>query len=402
MRVRIYPSVPAGSITAPPSKSMAHRLLICAGLAQGESLIRGVALSQDVLATADCLRALGAEVRFEGNDVLVRGTDPTFAREAVYPCRESGSTLRFFIPLCLLSESEKRLEGSPGLFSRPLSVYEKILAEQKLPYEKGDTCLTVHGRLKPGTFTVEGGISSQFVSGLLFALPLLESDSRIEITPPVESRSYISMTCEALRRFGIHAVRETENTFRIPGRQRYLAQSGSVEGDWSNAAFFLAMGIPAEGLEENSIQGDRVCGEYFRRLERGSAELDISDCPDLGPVLFAYAALHHGGVFTGTDRLRIKESDRGEAMKKELRKFGVEAEIGDNRIRIGCGISPPGEELDGHNDHRIVMALAVLCVRTGGIIRGAEAVNKSFPDFFEQLEKAGVRMETENGMDIEK
>jgi 3-phosphoshikimate 1-carboxyvinyltransferase len=162
------------------------------------------------------------------------------------------------------------------------------------------------------------------------------------------------------------------------------------------------MGIPADGLNESSLQGDRICRECFRRLEQEKAELDISDCPDLGPVLFAYAALHHGGIFRGTGRLRIKESDRGEAMKEELRKFGVEMTIGENRITVGCGVLPPTEELNGHNDHRIVMALTVLCLQTGGVLCGAEAVRKSFPDFFERLEKTGVRMEIENGMDIEK
>ena len=402
MRVRLYPSIPSGRITAPPSKSVAHRLLLCAGLAQGESVIRGVAPSQDTLATADCLRALGADFRFEGEDVIVCGTDPTLAREAVYPCRESGSTLRFFLPICMLSEADKRLEGSPKLLSRPLSVYEKIAAEQALFFEKGKEHVTVRGKLQPGTFSVEGGISSQFISGLLFALPLLENDSRIRIIPPVESRSYIEMTRDALRRFGIRTDAEEENTFRIPGGQRYRAQRETVEGDWSNAAFFLAMGIPVDGLDENSLQGDRICREYFHRLEQEKAELDIADCPDLGPVLFAYAALHHGGIFTGTGRLRIKESDRGEAMKEELRKFGVETTIEENRITVGCGISPPTEALNGHNDHRIVMALTVLCVQTGGVLCGAEAVRKSFPDFFARLEKTGVRMEIENGMDIEK
>ncbi len=402
MKVRLYPSVPSGCAAAPPSKSIAHRLLLCAGLAQGESVIRNVALSQDIMATADCLQALGADLRIEGEDVTVRGTDPTLAREAIYPCRESGSTLRFFLPLCLLSESEKRLEGSPGLFSRPLTVYEKILAEQKLLCERGGSFLKVRGKLRPGTFAVEGGISSQFISGLLFALPLLESDSRIEIIPPVESRSYIEMTRDALRRFGIRTDWEEKNTLCIPGGQHYRARGETVEGDWSNAAFFLAMGIPADGLNESSLQGDRICRECFRRLEQEKAELDISDCPDLGPVLFAYAALHHGGIFRGTGRLRIKESDRGEAMKEELRKFGVEMTIGENRITVGCGVLPPTEELNGHNDHRIVMALTVLCLQTGGVLCGAEAVRKSFPDFFERLEKTGVRMEIENGMDIEK
>jgi 3-phosphoshikimate 1-carboxyvinyltransferase len=294
-----------------------------------------------------------------------------------------------------------QLKGSPRLLSRPLSVYEEIAEKQGLTFERGPEGLTVCGRLKPGTFPVEGGISSQFISGLLFALPLLEEDSRIELIPPVESRSYIAMTREALRRFGVRTEQEGENTLLIPGRQRCTARTETVEGDWSNAAFFLAMGLDTEGLEEDSLQGDRVCREYFRALEQGRAELDLSDCPDLGPVLFAFAALHHGGVFTGTRRLRLKESDRGEAMKQELAKFGIKMAVEEDRITVGCGVRPPEEELCGHNDHRIVMALSVLCVQTGGTIRGAEAVAKSFPDYFTQLKNTGVRMEIEDGMDIE-
>ena len=167
----------------------------------------------------------------------------------------------------------------------------------------------------------------------------------------------------------------------------------TVEGDWSNAAFFLAMGIPVKGLDENSLQGDRVCREYFKALDAGFAELDISNCPDLGPVLFAYAALHAGGRFTGTGRLRIKESDRCAAMEAELAKFGVEVRTGENEITVGNGVQKPLSELDSHKDHRIVMALSVLCTVTGGTICGAEAVCKSFPDFFEVLRSVGVKTE---------
>ena len=400
MTVTIQPSVPAGTAAAPPSKSMAHRLLICAGLAEGESVVRGVAPSQDVLATLDCLAALGAEYRYENGDVTIRGANVFAPPEgAVLPCRECGSTLRFFIPLCLLSDQSIKLTGSETLMKRPLSVYKDICLAQELRMRQNATRLQLRGPISPGEYRIPGDISSQFVSGLLFALPLLDAESAIRLVPPVESRSYINMTIAALRAFGVTADWHDEVTLHIPGGQRYAPRSVSVEGDWSNAAFFYALGVPVTGLNPDSLQGDRICVDYFKALDGGSAELDLSDCPDLGPVLFAYAAMRHGGTFTGTRRLRIKESDRGAAMRDELRKFGVPVEPEENRITVGRGLRAPAETLDGHNDHRIVMSLAVLCTRTGGTIAGAEAVNKSFPDFFTRLQELGIRMETDNGMD---
>jgi 3-phosphoshikimate 1-carboxyvinyltransferase len=232
------------------------------------------------------------------------------------------------------------------------------------------------------------------VSGLLFALPTLEGDSVIRLRPPVESRSYIDMTMAALRAFGVETSWLDRVTIAVPGRQVYAWRSAvTVEGDWSNAAFFLALGLDVTGLDPESLQGDRVCTEYFAALRRGPAELDIADCPDLGPVLMAYAAAHRGGVFTGTRRLRMKESDRGWAMAEELAKFGIRVDVEENRIAVSGGLHAPTETLDGHNDHRIVMSLAVLCTRTGGTIAGAEAVKKSFPDFFERLQDCKIEME---------
>ena len=395
MQVKIYPSEAHGEISAPPSKSMAHRLLIAAGLAEGESRVRGIADSEDILATMDCLASLGAEVRYDGNDVLVKGTSPLSVREerAVFPCRESGSTLRFFIPLCLLSGKEELLTGSRKLLTRPLSVYEEICGKQGLLFQKGETSLVVKGPLVPGEYQFPGNISSQFVTGLLFALPLLDGDSVLRLIPPVESGSYISMTISALEQFGVRVQKESETEYRIPGGQKYAPRDVTVEGDWSNAAVFLAMGLPVTGLRKDSLQGDRVCETYLRLLESGTPEISLKDCPDLGPVLFAYAALRNGARFTGTRRLAMKESDRGEAMRLELLKFGVDVIIEEDSITVGSGVKAPSEVLDSHNDHRIVMAMSLLCLKTGGTINGAEAVRKSFPDYFERLSEAGIRVE---------
>lgn len=396
MIARIERSELKGTVTAEPSKSVVHRLLISAALSDGVSRIENVAYSEDILATIDCLRALGAEIEEcmpdagKGRATLeIRPMDLFADCEALLPCRESGSTLRFMIPLCLLSGGMKRLEGSAALLRRPLSVYEDLFETKGISFKKGEDYIEICGRLSAGTFETDAGVSSQFISGLLFALPLLEGESILKLKPPVESRSYIDMTMDALSKFSVKSEYLGDDTIIIPGGQSYKAGDLAAEGDWSNAAFFIAMGTRVEGLDENSLQPDKICREYFSALDAGPAELDISGCPDLGPVLMAYASMRHGCVLTGTDRLRIKESDRGAAMSEELAKFGVKTEIGENYIKTGCGIKTPPGALNGHNDHRIVMSLAVLASKTGGVIAGAEAVNKSYPSFFERFAGAG-------------
>ena len=399
MNVLIRPGTARGTVAAPPSKSMAHRLLICAALADGESTVRGVDRSEDILATADCLAALGASLSWEGDAVRLRGCDPRQAGPAVLRCRESGSTLRFMIPLCLLSGNPMRLEGSETLLSRPLSVYEDLCREQGLALRRENAGLLAEGCLAPGEYTVPGGISSQFITGLLFALPLLPADSRIQLIPPVESRSYLSLTLQALHDAGVDVSWADENTLFIPGGAAYRPLDTEVEGDYSNAAFFEALNcaggnVTVTGLRPDSLQGDRVYREFFPRLSAENAELDLADCPDLAPVLFAAAALGRGASFTGTRRLRFKESDRGAAMAQELAKFGVQLISEENRITVPAApLRAPSEPLDSHNDHRIAMALSLLCTRTGGEIRGAEAVRKSFPDYWDRLRSLGIDVE---------
>lgn len=282
---------------------------------------------------------------------------------------------------------------------RPLNVYEDIAKEKGMVFVRKDGNVTVKGPLEPGNYRMAGNISSQFISGLLFALPLLEGDSKIEITSPVESRSYINMTIAALDAFGVDVCWQDENTLLIPGKQKYSAEEVYVEGDYSNAAFFEALNafggnVEIGNLNEDSIQGDRVYAGMFNRLMEEKAELDISDCPDLGPVLFAVSGAQKGGIFKGTERLKIKESDRAAVMSKELAKFGVEVIVLENEVVVNSkGLSKPETNLCGHNDHRIVMSMAVLSTITGGTIEGAEAVTKSFPDFFEKLQSLGIEVE---------
>ena len=396
MNVIIQPGTARGMVAAPPSKSMAHRLLICAALSEGESTVYGVDRSEDILATSDCLSALGASLSWEGTTVHIKGCDPRRSGPAVLNCRESGSTLRFMIPLCMLSGNPMILKGSPTLLSRPLSVYEDLCRDRGLTFTRTEEGLLVQGRLTPGEYTVPGSISSQFITGLLFALPLLDGNSRIRLLPPVESGSYLSLTLQALQDAGVRVSNPDEYTLNIEGSAAFSARSTEVEGDYSNAAFFEALNciggeVTVTGLRTDSLQGDRIYREYFPLLREGPAELDLTDCPDLAPVLFAAAALCHGAVFTGTRRLRFKESDRGAVMALEMAKFGITLETEENRIIVPAGnIHIPAEPLDSHNDHRIAMALSLLCTRTGGEIHCAEAVRKSFPDYWQKLQSLGI------------
>ena len=398
MNIRITPGKAKGTIAVPPSKSMAHRMLICAGLSEGKSIIGGISDCEDVQATLDCLRAIGAKCEQVGDTVTVFGVDPRCAiPNGTLKCRESGSTLRFMIPILLLGKMNAVFEGYGRLMERPMSVYEEICRARGLTFLREPGRLTVGGGLSAGTYTLPGNVSSQFVSGLLFALPMTEGESVIELIPPVESRSYINMTLDAMRRFGVVAEWDGDCSLRIPGEQKYTPQNETVEGDYSNAAFldalnFIGGEVALTGLRADSLQGDRcyrdamvaLCGEEETTISLGV-------CPDLGPILFSIAAAKHGGVFTETARLRIKESDRVECMRLELEKLGVRMEIEEDRVRILSGaLTPPTVPLCGHNDHRIVMSLAVLLTLTGGEIHGAEAVRKSYPAFFEDLGQLGI------------
>ncbi len=399
MIAEIRPSKGRGIMEAPPSKSMAHRLLICAGLSEGKSVIEGISSSEDMKATLDCLSAIGAKYEIEGEKVTLTGADiRNIPENAVLRCRESGSTLRFFIPICLLDGKTFTFTGSEKLLSRPLSVYKEIFEKQGIYFEATAEKITLGGKLKSGVFEIPGNISSQLITGLLFVLPLLEEESKIKLIPPVESRSYINLTLEALSAFGIEVEWQDENTLFIKGGQSYKAAEAKVEGDYSNAAFFEALNvlgseIKMTGLEPKSLQGDKIYEKYFPLLEKGEKNIDISDCPDLGPILFAVAAAKNGGTFTGTKRLKIKESDRASAMAEELSKFGTKATVNEDSVIIDASeFHAPSETLSGHNDHRIVMSCAVLSTLTGGKIEGAEASRKSLPDFFERLKKLGFEV----------
>lgn len=395
MTVLIEKGKASGRVKAPPSKSMAHRYLICGAFSK-KSLIKGVALSQDIKATLESLSSLGARININDDNVEIGGIDFKNLKSNTLFCGESGSTLRFLLPVCLLFDKEITLCGSERLFSRSLSVYKELCESQGIFYNETATSVTVKGKLKSGKYAVRGDISSQFISGLIFALSNLQGDSTIEITGNIESGSYLSLTIKALADFGVRVSRIDERTIFIKGGIAYKNREITVEGDYSNAAFleafnYLGGNVAVKGLDDKSLQGDKVYKRIFELLENGSPTVDVSDCPDLAPILITMAAIKNGAVFTGTKRLKIKESDRGAAIATELSKFGCSVLVEENKMTVPkSDIKKPVVALNGHNDHRIVMALSVMATLTGGEILGADAVNKSFPDFFEKLKTLGI------------
>lgn len=399
MKAIFNPCVLKGSINAPSSKSMAHRFLIGASLSKEKSVISGIDFNEDILATIDCLVSLGAEVHIEDDTVTINPQN-FMKSSAILECRESGSTLRFFVPLALCMGKEIILKGSDRLFERPLDVYEKLCSDNDFQFEKNKNSLTVCGRLKSGNYEIDGSISSQFITGLIFALLYLGEDSKISIIPPFESRSYILLTISALKAFGADIYFEDEYTIVIK-KSTLNSFCGKVEGDYSNAAFldafnFIGSDVEINNLNPLSLQGDKVYKEYFNEISKGVPTLDISDCPDLGPVLIALASLKNGAILTGTDRLKVKESDRGQAMHEELEKLGGGLVFGENTITVPkLELKKTTDVLNGHNDHRIVMALSVILSKYGGIIEGAEAVRKSYPKFFEDIKSLGAKVKLE-------
>lgn len=397
MTVKIEKSIAKGIIKAPPSKSMAHRALICGALSEGAE-IGNLAYSKDIQATVDCLEKMGAYVEKRIDSVKIGGLNSENVSENVEVfCNESGSTLRFLIPLAMLFGKKVTFYGSERLFERPLGVYEDICKAQGIFFEKKRDRVTVYGKIKSGEYSIPGDISSQFITGLLFVLPLLEKDSTLTVTGKFESASYIDLTLSVMRFFGVEISRE-DNVFYVKGGQKYNPQSYTVEGDCSNAAFLEAFNllggnVEVTGINPHTLQGDRVYKTMFNALKNNEHKFDLSDCPDLAPIMFAMAAKHDGAEFTGTARLKIKESDRALAMAEELSKFGIGVSVFGDSVTVHKGaLKVPTEALKGHNDHRIVMALSLLCSVTGGTIEGAESVAKSYPDYFEEIEKIGIKV----------
>ena len=399
MKVKILPSKTSGEVSAPPSKSFAHRYLIGSVLSRGKCVIKNIADSDDISATLSCIEQLGGSVTKDGNIVTVIPTNEKQIENAVFDCKESGSTLRFFIPVVLATGAKNcTFSGSERLLARGIKEYEKLFENSDVKINSDEKSIEISGKLTSGNYEISGEVSSQYTTGMLFALSGLSGKSTLKITGNAESRAYVDMTIKVLKDFGADITENEKNFFEINGKGRLSPGEFTVEGDWSNAAFLIALSrllgtISVSGLNENSVQGDRFSSVAFDALDGENAEIDLKDCPDLAPILFAYAAYKNGGKFINTRRLRVKESDRANVMAEELKKFGANVKVYENSVEIEkTQLKPPIVPLCGHNDHRIVMALSVLAAVFGAEIDGAEAVNKSYPDFFRVIKKAGVNV----------
>lgn len=420
MIAAITPSHCQGSVQIPPSKSMAHRAIIAASLANGCSHITNIDLSDDIHATIEGMRQLGAQITVHEKEVAVKGIrDFHQLKTKKIFCNESGSTLRFFIPIFSLCDQEVHFVGKGRLLQRPQSVYETIFHSQGLRFDHQPDQIIIDHCLQPGIYEVDGNISSQFITGLLFALPLLNEDSIIKIKPPFESRSYIDLTLQMLQQFSITAAFVDEWTIAIKGNQIYQANDVYVEGDFSQLAFFAVLAaiqgdLSITGISSNSKQGDQQIlsilqdfhasieeienGFLVHQAELQGCSIDLNNCPDLGPILFVLAAMAKGTTHIyNAGRLRIKESDRIAAMECELKKFGVD--IHSTKEEIWIIGNPDGYHCDqilhGHNDHRIVMAMTIMALVNHDVcsIEGAQAIRKSYPSFFEDVQKLQGKVE---------
>ena len=407
MDLTITPTKLHGTITPPPSKSQAHRYLIAAALATGESIIENVALSDDIRATLRCMEALGASWTLEGSTLCIRGvggSTPTASGRGELPrldCGESGSTLRFLIPVALALAGGGVFTGRGRLMERPQQPYFDLFREKDIFYEHQDGALTIRGRLTPGVYRLPGNVSSQFFTGLLFALPLLAGPSVIIPTTPLESAGYIYMTLQSMEEFGV-AVPQTRNLpprFLVPGGRRFLPRRAAVEADWSQAAFWyaaqvLGSGVTVTGMNEQSLQGDREILPYSQMVAGGGrVELDVSGCPDLVPPLAAMGALMNGELWlNNAQRLRMKESDRLDTVTAALNVMGAAViEKPDGLTVIGKPSLPGGCTVDCRNDHRIAMMAAIAAIRCREAVTllGAECVAKSYPNFWEDYRQLG-------------
>ena len=400
MKVIINKSKYSGTINVPSSKSYSHRYLIAAMLSSNSSVVSNIYYSNDVMATLNCMSSFGCEYKKDSNSVTVFNNNKVL-EDPVFDCFESGSTLRFLIPISLTKYESVTFKGTNKLIERGIDVYEEILSKQNIQIIKNKDSIIIKGKLQAGTFDVNGVSSSQYITGLLFALPLIDGDSQINIIPPFNSKNYVDMTLKVLDEYNIKYTYKGLKIF-IQGNQKYVANNAIVEGDYSNAAFLDALNyldnkVNVLGLIEDSLQGDKKYLEYFKKIDKGHDTLSIGNCIDLAPILMALGAVKHGVTLTGTNRLKIKESDRAAAMQIELAKIGVSVDIFNDFIIVHkCELHQPASDFDSHNDHRIAMALSILSCMYDIKINNYEAVSKSYPTYFEDLIKLGGDITYEN------
>ena len=404
--VKFSPFVPNGTVNVPPSKSDVHRAIICAAMANGVSRISPVALSNDIKATIGCIKALGADAVLENNVLTVDGTNMYKNKTALLDCGESGSTLRFFIPIAAVGNINATFVGKGKLPQRPIGIFTEALPKAGTVCKtEGGLPLEIKGQLKSGIFKIPGNVSSQFITGLLLALPILEGDSEIVLTSPLESVGYIAMTIRTMKQFGVN-IQATEKGWHIKGGQSYKTCDYTTDGDWSQAAFFMVLGavsgkVTVKGVAKDSTQGDKKCAEILARfgakvthldievtVEKGELKaitIDASQIPDLVPVLSVCAAFAEGTTrIINAERLRIKECDRLKATAELLNNLGGKVKELSDGLEITGVSSLKGGTVNGYNDHRIVMSAAVCAARSDEDITAtfAMSINKSYPDFY--------------------
>ena len=427
MKIKIKPSTLNGKIEIPPSKSYSHRAVIAAALAENsrKSKIDNLKFSVDITTTTDIMENWGAKIkRFESVLEIVGNDGKVVPKDKYVQCNESGSTIRFLIPIGITNENELIFDGKGKLVDRPLDSYYRIFSKQGIFYknENGKLPLTVSGKLKAGNYEIDGNISSQFITGLLYALPLLDGDSKLTINKNLESKGYVDLTLEILKLAGIEIVNNDYKGFDIKGNQIYKPFDYTVEGDYSQVAFWIVAGIISANkdnevkclhVNKNSLQGDREIIEIVQRMganleifddyvivkpsKTKGTVIDISQCPDIAPILTVLAALSEGETrIINGERLRIKESDRITSIKTELNKLGANvAEEGDSLIIQGVQGFTGGVTVSAWNDHRIAMSLAVASSRCEKeiILEEAESVRKSYPHFWDDFVKMGGEIE---------
>lgn len=422
--IRIIPNKLNGIIKIPPSKSMSHRAIIAAGLSQGKCSIDNITFSNDIIATLEAMKSFGvkAKIKIEDNDgfssIYIEGKEKLELINNIIDCKESGSTIRFLIPMAGLLGKKVIYTGEGKLVERPLNQYYDIFKEQNINYSNinGKLPLTVEGILNPGTFKIEGNVSSQFITGLLFVLPILSGNSKIIITTEMESKGYIDLTLSILEQFSIEIENKNYREFIIKGNQKYKPLDYSVEGDFSQAAFWIVAGILGDhitcrNININSLQGDKVILDIVKEMGADihitndfietkksitkGITIDASQCPDLVPILATLGALSKGTTkIINASRLRIKESDRLKSITTELNKLGADIHELEDGLVIHGKENLTGGIVDSWNDHRIAMALAIASIKCiqPVTITNSDAINKSYPRYWHDMISVGGKI----------
>lgn len=412
MNVRISPAKLKGKIAIPPSKSWAHRAIICACLARGKSVISNVALSDDIIATIECMRSLGAKIDVNDGFLEIDGGAQKMSSDLTFDCKESGSTLRFILPIALaLNSGKNTFVGRGKLGERPMNIYKDICEEQGIEYIDGSLLnkahllnLSVKGQLKSCEYHVDGTVSSQFITGLLFALSLYDTDSKIIIEGDLQSVGYLDLTLASLKKFGIDVVNEGYKVFYIKGGQKYSACDYYIEGDFSQAAFYeaanyLGSEIEMQGLNKDSLQADRIIVDFVGRLKSADKSerltFDGGNCPDIIPVFALACCMRKGHTdIVNISRLRIKECDRLTAAAQELGKLGAKITQGEDFLSIDGVDKLRGGIVDSHGDHRMAMTLAIASTAAEDEVEiiDAQSVSKSYPNFFDHFVSLGGKI----------